>query len=111
MPYWLPTGMTSRPPLVLALDRHSTFLRACPVESGRGAAFCPATIANHHENPPAESLTMDRRMIYIGMILGGWVGWWAGDYVGLGIMGTLLVSTLGSSAGIYLTWRLMRDYL
>jgi hypothetical protein len=50
-------------------------------------------------------------MIYIGMILGGWVGWWAGDFVGLGIMGTLLVSTCGSFAGIYLAWRLMRDYL
>ena len=54
---------------------------------------------------------MDRRVIYIGMFLGGWVGWWAGDYVGLGIMGTLLVSTLGSFAGVYLTWRIMRDYL
>ncbi len=54
---------------------------------------------------------MDKRMIYVGMFLGGWVGWWVGDKVGLELMGTFLVSTLGSFAGIYLTWRLMRDYL
>ena len=73
--------------------------------------FRLAAIANQHENPLAESPTMDRRVIYIGMILGGWVGWWAGDYVGLGIMGTFMVSTLASFAGVYLTWRIMRDYL
>jgi hypothetical protein len=54
---------------------------------------------------------MDRKIFYIGMILGGWVGWWAGDYVGLGLMGTLLVSSLGSLAGICLTWWLVKDYL
>ncbi len=54
---------------------------------------------------------MNRMMMFIGMTLGGWVGWWAGDYVGLELMGTFLVSSLGSFAGVYLTWRIMRDYL
>ena len=76
-----------------------------------GAALCLTAVANQHENPPTESLTMNRMMMFIGMTLGGWVGWWAGDYVGLGIMGALLVSSLGSFAGVYLTWRIMRDYL
>ena len=98
-------------PLVFVLARHSTFLRAYPLRSGRGAPLCLTVIANHYENPPTESLTMDRRIIYIGMILGGWVGWWVGGKVGLGLMGTLLVSSLGSLAGVYLTWRIMRDYL
>ncbi len=51
---------------------------------------------------------MDRRMIYIGMILGGWVGWWVGGYVGLG---PFFASSLGSFAGVYLTWRIMRNDL
>ena len=54
---------------------------------------------------------MNRMMIFVGMTLGGWVGWWAGDYVGLGLMGTFLVSSLGSFAGVYLAWRVMKDYL
>lgn len=54
---------------------------------------------------------MSRKLIYIGMIVGGWAGWWLGDRIGLGLMGSLLVSTLGSFAGVYLAWRLTRDYL
>jgi len=57
------------------------------------------------------SLTMSRKLIYIGMILGGWAGWWLGDRIGLGLMGSLLVSTVGSFAGVYLAWRLTQDYL
>ncbi len=45
---------------------------------------------------------MNRLLMFVGMTLGGYVGWWAGDYVGLEIMGTFLVSTLGSFAGVYL---------
>ncbi len=54
---------------------------------------------------------MDKRMAYVGMFLGGWVGWWVGGKIGLEIMGLLVASTLGSFAGICLTWWLMRDYL
>lgn len=75
------------------------------------AVLCPTVIANQHENPPAESLTMNRTLIFVGMTLGGYVGWWAGDYVGLGLMGTFMVSSLGSVVGVYLAWRIMRDFL
>ncbi len=54
---------------------------------------------------------MYRMMMFIGVTLGGWVGWWAGDYVGLELMGTFLVSNLGSFAGLYVAWRITVDYL
>ena len=54
---------------------------------------------------------MNRLLMFVGMTLGGYVGWWAGDYVGLGLMGTFLVSSLGSLAGVYLAWRIMENYL
>ncbi len=54
---------------------------------------------------------MYRMMTLIGITLGGWVGWWAGDYVGLGLMGTFLVSSLGSFAGLYVAWRIVVGYL
>ena len=48
--------------------------------------------------------------MFIGVIVGGYIGWWAGDFIGLGLMGTFLVSSVGSIAGIYVAWRIMRDY-
>ena len=66
---------------------------------------------NPTKNSHKELLTMNRLLLFVGMTLGGYVGWWAGDCVGLGLMGTFLVSSLGSLAGVYLAWRIMRDYL
>ncbi len=54
---------------------------------------------------------MNRLLMFVGMTVGGYVGWWAGEYVGFGLMGTFLVSSLGSMVGIYVTWRITRDYL
>ncbi len=54
---------------------------------------------------------MTRLLMFVGMTIGGYVGWWAGDAVGFGLMGTFLVSSLGSLIGIYVTWRVMADYL
>lgn len=54
---------------------------------------------------------MSRLLIFIGMTLGGYVGWWAGDYMGMGLMTTFLISSLGSVAGVYVAWRITRDYL
>jgi hypothetical protein len=54
---------------------------------------------------------MHRLLIFVGMTLGGYVGWWAGEAIGLEIMGAFLVSSLGSFAGVYLGWRIGRDYL
>jgi len=54
---------------------------------------------------------MNRLLIFIGMTVGGYGGWWAGDYFSLGLMGSFLVSTLGSIVGVYLAWRVERDLL
>ena len=54
---------------------------------------------------------MSRKLIYLGMIVGGWVGWWAGGAIGLELMGTFLASSVGSFAGIFLTWWITRNFL
>jgi hypothetical protein len=36
---------------------------------------------------------MVRSLGFVGMTLGGHLGWWAGDCIGLGLMGTFLVSS------------------
>ena len=54
---------------------------------------------------------MIRSMMFIGMTLGGYLGWWAGDSIGLGLMGIFLVSSLGSLAGVFLAWWITTTYL
>jgi hypothetical protein len=54
---------------------------------------------------------VNRLLMFIGMTVGGYAGWWAGEYVGLGLMGTFLVSLLGSIGGVYVAWRVLTDYL
>lgn len=54
---------------------------------------------------------MNRVLFFAGTTLGGYVGWWAGEYMGFELMGTFLVSSLGSIAGIYVAWRIVVDYL
>ena len=54
---------------------------------------------------------MTRLLMFIGMTVGGYLGWWAGECIGFGLMGAFLVSSLGSAVGIYVAWRFMRDYL
>ena len=54
---------------------------------------------------------MNRLLIFIGMILGGYAGWFAGDYMDMRLTGTFLVSSLGSAVGVYVAWRIARDYL
>jgi hypothetical protein len=49
--------------------------------------------------------------MFVGMTVGGYVGWWAGDYFGFDLMGTFLISSVGSIAGIYAAWRFRRDFL
>jgi len=47
--------------------------------------------------------------IFVGMTVFGWLGWWLGEQVGL--MTALLLSGGGSLLGVYLGWRVWRDYL
>ena len=59
----------------------------------------------------ADNTTMNRLLMFIGVTVGGCAGGWAGDCLGLGLMTTFLVSSLGSLAGIVGVWWFMRDYL
>ena len=52
---------------------------------------------------------MNRLCIFIGMIVFGWIGWWIGARFGL-VTG-FIVSSLGSIVGVYVGWRINRDYL
>ena len=38
---------------------------------------------------------MSRLLMFIGIIVGGYVGWYAADYLGFGLMGDFLVSSWG----------------
>jgi predicted branched-subunit amino acid permease len=47
--------------------------------------------------------------IFFGMTVLGWVGWWLGSMVGF--MTGFLVSSAASMLGVYLGWRVYRDFL
>lgn len=49
-----------------------------------------------------------RFLLFVGMTIGGAIGWWLGDYGG--IWWALLGSTAGSIVGVYITYKLTRDY-
>jgi hypothetical protein len=52
---------------------------------------------------------MKKLCIIIGIVVFGWIGWWIGAKIGF--MTAYAVSTLGSMAGVYVGWRIYRDYL
>jgi hypothetical protein len=52
---------------------------------------------------------MNKLCIFVGMVVIGWAGWWLGAKFGLGYVFAL--SSIGNFVGIYLGWRLNRDYL
>jgi hypothetical protein len=52
---------------------------------------------------------MNRLCIFIGMIVFGRIGWWIGAR--FGFMTGLVVSSIGSMVGVYVGWRINRDYL
>jgi hypothetical protein len=54
---------------------------------------------------------MTRLLMFVGMTLGGWLGWWAGECMGFELMGTFLISSFGSLVGVYVAWRVLTDYL
>ena len=58
-----------------------------------------------------QGTTMDRILMFVGIGVGGYAGWYAGDYFGFGLMGAFLLSTVGSFVGLYVAWRVVRDYL
>lgn len=52
---------------------------------------------------------MNKLCIFLGMTVSGWAGWWIGEYFGL--FPALVLSGIGSLAGVYVGWRIHRDYL
>lgn len=51
---------------------------------------------------------MARLLILIGLTIGGWLGWWLGAK--LGLTTAFILSSIGSIGGVYLGWRINRDY-
>jgi hypothetical protein len=47
--------------------------------------------------------------ILVAVTLFGWIGWWLGAHVGL--LTAYFLSVVGSTAGVYVGWRIHRDYL
>jgi len=52
---------------------------------------------------------MNKLCITVGICVFGSIGWWLGSKVGL--MTAYIVSSLGSMVGVYVGWRINRDYL
>ncbi len=52
---------------------------------------------------------MNKLCIIVAITVLGWVGWWIGDKISF--MTGFLLSGIGSVAGIYVGWRINRDYL
>ena len=52
---------------------------------------------------------VNKLCIFVAMTLLGWVGWWIGSYIGF--MTAYIVSGVGSMLGVYVGWRIHRDYL
>jgi hypothetical protein len=51
---------------------------------------------------------MNKLCIFAGMTILGWVGWWMGEKIGL--MTGFILSGIGSLVGVYVGWRINRDY-
>ncbi|WFB35989.1 hypothetical protein P3T73_17695 [Kiritimatiellota bacterium B12222] len=52
---------------------------------------------------------MNKLCIVIALTLLGWGGWWLGSKVG--VMTAYTLSGVGSLLGVYVGWRINRDYL
>ena len=53
---------------------------------------------------------MNKICILVGMTILGWLGWWVGSKLG-GLLTAFLLSGVGSLLGVYVGWRINRDYL
>jgi hypothetical protein len=52
---------------------------------------------------------MKKICIFVGIALFGWIGWWAGS--SFGVMTAWVLSGIGSILGVYIGWRIHRDFL
>jgi hypothetical protein len=53
-------------------------------------------------------LKMKKLCIFLGVTILGWIGWWLGSKIGL--MTAYALSGVGSMVGVYVGWRINRDY-
>lgn len=51
---------------------------------------------------------MFKLLIFVGMTVGGWAGWWLGEQVSDGLGLPLFLSGIGSLAGIVAGWWLAK---
>lgn len=51
---------------------------------------------------------MNKLCIFVGLTIGSYVGWWGGAH--WGIMYAFILSSIGSLAGVYLGWRINRQF-
>ena len=52
---------------------------------------------------------MNKLCMFTGMTVFGWIGWWLGAHVGF--VTAFFLSSLASMVGVYVGWRIYRDYL
>lgn len=52
---------------------------------------------------------MEKMCIVIGMTVVGWIGWWLGSQISFAA--GIFFSGVGSLLGVYVGWRISRDYL
>jgi hypothetical protein len=52
---------------------------------------------------------MNKFCIFVGMTVFGLIRWWIGDRIGF--MTGFVLSGIGSIVGVYVGWRINRDYL
>ena len=52
---------------------------------------------------------MSKFCIFLGMTILGWVGWWLGAFVNMGM--AYVLSGVGSCVGVWLGWKIHRTYL
>jgi hypothetical protein len=53
--------------------------------------------------------SMNKLCIFVGMMVVGYAGWWLGAK--MSFFAAFALSSLGNLVGIYLGWRVNRDYL
>jgi hypothetical protein len=52
---------------------------------------------------------MNKLCILVGVTIFGWIGWWIGDKLA-GFTTAFVLSGIGSIVGVYVGWRINRDY-